>query len=190
MKETTKAHPRRRSNWAFVNRYFVGSGLDVGSGDDPLKAADWPNVTAVTLHDLPDGSSERLEFTDAAFGFVHASNVLEHMADPAAALAEWVRVCRLGGHLIFTVPDFDLYEQGVWPSRWNQGHRHWFTVEKILALIDTLNGGPRKGVDEPAVDIKKIELIDTRNDYTLVGVDQTFPEDGAEAFIEVILEVV
>lgn len=189
MKETSKAHPRRRSNWAFVHRYFVGSGLDVGSGDDPLPADDWPNMTFVTCHDLPDGSGERLPFDSAAFDFVYASNVLEHMADPHAALAEWHRVCRSGGHIIITVPDFALYEQGHWPSRYNAGHRHWFDVEKIIALIDALNADYKHGVAEPVVSIRKIELVDTRYEYPIRPVDQTLDPAGAEAFIEAVLEV-
>lgn len=176
MRETTKAHARRRAQWAFEYRWFVGEGLDVGSGDDPLRAADWPGVTAVTAYDLPDGSTEILPFADAAFDFVHASNVLEHMARPAAALLQWQRVVRPGGHVIFTVPDFTLYEGRTWPSRWNKGHRHWFDYGRLCELL----GG---------LDVRKIELVDTRYNYNLRGVDQTWPADGAEAFWEVVIRV-
>jgi SAM-dependent methyltransferase len=188
MKETSKAHPRRRENWAFVNRYFVGHGLDVGSGNDPLREKDWPNVTSVTCYDAPDGSGEGLPEFGHLFDFVYASNVLEHMSQPLTALCEWIRVCRFGGHIIFTVPDFVLYECGHWPSKWNAGHRHSFDIEKIISLIDDVNVDYKKGISEPVLDIKKIELIDTRYDYSLRMVDQTLPEDGAEAFIEVVLQ--
>ena len=38
-----------------------------------------------------------LEFPDASFDVVHAHQVLQHLTDPVAALAEMRRVCRPGG---------------------------------------------------------------------------------------------
>jgi SAM-dependent methyltransferase len=38
-----------------------------------------------------------LDFSDGAFDVVHAHQVLQHLADPVAALAEMRRVCRPGG---------------------------------------------------------------------------------------------
>jgi len=32
--------------------------------------------------------------------------------------------------LIITVPDEDMYEGGVFPSRWNEDHKHTFTIHK------------------------------------------------------------
>ena len=43
------------------------------------------------------GDARRLGFADASFDIVHAHQVLQHLADPAAALAEMRRVCRPGG---------------------------------------------------------------------------------------------
>ena len=43
------------------------------------------------------GDIYRLGFADASFDVVHAHQVLQHLADPAAALAEMRRVCRPGG---------------------------------------------------------------------------------------------
>jgi SAM-dependent methyltransferase len=39
------------------------------------------------------------------FAFVASSHCLEHLANPLAALAEWHRVTRAGGHLLVVVPD-------------------------------------------------------------------------------------
>jgi ubiquinone/menaquinone biosynthesis C-methylase UbiE len=41
------------------------------------------------VHDLP--------FPSGSFDVVHAHQVLQHVADPVAALREMVRVCRPGG---------------------------------------------------------------------------------------------
>ncbi|AMV25176.1 hypothetical protein VT84_12325 [Gemmata sp. SH-PL17] len=85
----------------------------------------------MTPFDAPDGDAQDLaRYPDARFDFLHSSHCLEHLRDPFAALANWVRVVRPGGHLVVLVPDEDLYEQGVWPSTFNAEHRHTFTVYK------------------------------------------------------------
>ena len=43
------------------------------------------------------GDVRHLGFNDAAFDVVHAHQVLQHLTDPVAALAEMRRVCRPGG---------------------------------------------------------------------------------------------
>jgi SAM-dependent methyltransferase len=43
------------------------------------------------------GDVRRLPFPDGSFDVAHAHQVLQHLADPAAALAEMRRVCRPGG---------------------------------------------------------------------------------------------
>ena len=183
MKETTKAHPRRVENWAFVNRYFVGIGLDVGAGDDGLKVDDWPNADMIDWQTQPDGGTIILPYKDDQFDFIYSSNTLEHMNDTIGVLIHWLDKIKQGGYIIFTVPDFTLYEQGLWPSRWNQGHLHQFSVGRVIELVDELNR-----MVNNTVQIRKIELIDTRYDYSNTETDQTFPEEGAEAWVEVVLQ--
>lgn len=43
------------------------------------------------------GDARRLAIADGSFDVVHAHQVLQHLADPVAALAEMRRVCRQGG---------------------------------------------------------------------------------------------
>ena len=43
------------------------------------------------------GDVYQLAFSDDAFDVVHAHQVLQHLSDPVAALAEMRRVCRPGG---------------------------------------------------------------------------------------------
>jgi len=47
---------------------------------------------------------ERLGFDGASLDLVVSGDVLEHVDDPRKALAEFARVLRPGGHLLFTVP--------------------------------------------------------------------------------------
>jgi SAM-dependent methyltransferase len=47
------------------------------------------------------------EVADDAYDAVLASHVLEHLANPLGALAEWRRVVRPGGHILLIVPHRD-----------------------------------------------------------------------------------
>lgn len=52
---------------------------------------------AVDLHGIPDGR----------YGFLLASHVIEHLANPLRALAEWSRVLTDGGTMVLVVPHRD-----------------------------------------------------------------------------------
>lgn len=51
------------------------------------------------------GHACALPFHDHSLDYVIASHVLEHVANPIAALAEWYRVVRPGGVIYFVVPN-------------------------------------------------------------------------------------
>lgn len=68
-----------------------------------------PRNVALLKQRLPDhvvieGDVEHLPFADGSFGTVLCTEVIEHIPDPAAALAEYRRVLRPGGVLIGSVP--------------------------------------------------------------------------------------
>jgi hypothetical protein len=73
------------------------------------------------------------------------------MWDPKRAVLEWWKLVKPGGHLFIIVPDEDLYEQGVFPSRFNNDHKATFTIFKprswspvsinVLDLVSTLPHG-------------------------------------------------
>lgn len=189
MKETTKAYKRRRDD-PFWKQVFKGDGIDIGSGDDPFRKSWFRGVKSVQPFDMEHGDAEHITrcMELGEFDFVHSSNCLEHMRDPVASLREWFALLRPGGHLVFTVPDEDLYEQGVFPSRWNADHKWTFTMWKdkswseqsinVLELVGGIEG----------CQVRRIHLADTNYDYSKRNCDQTFVmEDGVEAFIEVVL---
>jgi len=138
MYEQSKAAKRRFNDGAFHARYFVGTGLDVGAGPDPLSqyVAVFPLLQGVAHWDLEQGDAQYLQgVRDNEFDFVHASHTLEHMADPRVALGHWLRVVKPGGFLILTVPDEDLYEHGTWPSPYNPDHLWSFTICKAKSAL-------------------------------------------------------
>jgi SAM-dependent methyltransferase len=82
--------------------------------------------------DVEQGDAGRItEYVHRQFDYVYSSHCLEHMHDPASALLEWWKLVKPGGHLMFIVPDEDLYEQGVFPSRFNADHKATFTISKL-----------------------------------------------------------
>ena len=138
--ETTKT----KKIWSNVEvNYLNGNGIDIGCGNDPV----FPNVQPF---DIEHGDANRIsDFVKDQKDFVFSSHCLEHMQDPYLALKEWYKILKPGGYLFILVPDEDLYEQGVFPSRFNPDHKWTFTISKsqswspksinILDLIQTID---------------------------------------------------
>jgi SAM-dependent methyltransferase len=130
---TSRSIQRRILDSRFATRYFVGDGLDVGGGPDSLALFHelFPLIRNIIIYDSPQGDAQKLaNVDDESFNFLYSSHCLEHVRDPEEALANWIRVVRRGGHLVVSVPDEDLYEQGVWPSTFNTDHKITFTLCK------------------------------------------------------------
>ena len=183
---------RRLFDSRFATRWFVGMGLDVGAGNDSLAlyAELFPLIRSVVLYDTPQGNAQLLEnIADSSFDFLYSSHCLEHLDDPFEALGNWIRVVKPGGHLIVNVPDEDLYEQGVWPSRFNTDHKTSWTIDKeeswSLVSVNVLDLVRRFRSEALPV---KIELIDHGYRSSLFGhgIDQT-RMPAAEAAIEIVL---
>ena len=168
-------------------RYFSGRAIDIGSGPDPLSrfAGFWPFLQSVDEWDVEDGDAQYLAgVSDASFDCVYSSHTLEHLVDPAIALDHWLRVLKPGGYLVFTVPDEDMYEQGVWPPRFNNDHKHTFTIAKASSwspvsvnLADLLR--------RPDLELIKLERIVENFREDVPEVDQT-SQWIAESCIEVV----
>jgi ubiquinone/menaquinone biosynthesis C-methylase UbiE len=74
------------------------TGVDINPRNIELLRKRLPN------HTLVEGDIEALPFADASFGTVLCTEVIEHIPDPSAALAEFRRVLQPGGMLIGSVP--------------------------------------------------------------------------------------
>lgn len=190
MKECSKAVMRRLHDVRFATRYFVGAGIDIGAGPDPISlyAEFFPLMRSLKIWDMPDGDAQLLaSATDASFDFVHSSHCLEHMRDPFEALTHWFRVLKPGGHLIAVFPDEDLYELGQFPSTFNSDHKWTFSIhkatswsEKSVNVTDLL-----RHLGDQAQPLK-VELLDAGFRYRLPRFDQTLTPTG-ESAIEIVL---
>jgi SAM-dependent methyltransferase len=91
--------------------------LDAGCGHGryarKLVELGWRDVTGVDLFEPADVATTpgfrylranlaELPFQDAAFDLVYSNSVIYHLNDPAQAIAEFQRVLRPGGRLLFT----------------------------------------------------------------------------------------
>jgi len=142
MDESTKT----KKLWGTLEQSILsGRGIDIGCGADPV----FPHVKCF---DLADGDANQIsKYVHEQFDFVYASHCLEHMHAPRQTVLDWWKLVAEGGHLFFIVPDEDLYEQGVFPSRFNPDHKATFTISKqrswspvsinVLDLARSLPGG-------------------------------------------------
>jgi SAM-dependent methyltransferase len=119
--ETSKT----REQFGELERSIVrGRVLDIGAGPDPI-------TPEAIVFDLEHGDANHITaFPPESFDLVYSSHCLEHMHDPRSTLLNWWSLVKPGGHLFVIVPDEDLYEQGVFPSRFNADHKHTFTISK------------------------------------------------------------
>jgi SAM-dependent methyltransferase len=190
MKELSKSIARRMREPAFSLHYFKGEGIDIGGKPDPLTLyrSFFPLMGNVRIWDLEDGDAQfMVSASDNSVDFIHSSHCLEHLNDPEEGLRNWLRVVKPGGHIIVTIPEEDLYEQGVFPSTFNRDHKATFTLWKssswsrrsfnILEILTRLG---------PAAQPVKIEMLAASYRFDLPRFDQTSTPVG-ECAIEFII---
>jgi methionine biosynthesis protein MetW len=88
---------------------------------------------------------QQLPFEPASFDLVVLADVLEHLVDPAAALARATAWCRRGAAVLVSVPNVAHWQarltlaRGRWPQHdsgtFDAGHLRWFTRESLRALL-------------------------------------------------------
>jgi methionine biosynthesis protein MetW len=86
-----------------------------------------------------------LPFAPGAFDLVVLADVLEHLADPAAALRRAVGWCRPGGAVLVSVPNVAHWSarlalaRGRWPQEesgtFDSSHLRWFTRASLAQLL-------------------------------------------------------
>ena len=109
--------------------YLEGKGFDIGCGSE--KVVEW--ATGVDLHANADVVQDGAKLDTVAsqtVDFVFSSHFIEHVQDWKAALAEWWRVIKPGGHLVLYWPHPDHYPR-IGQFGANPDHKHDLTPGEI-----------------------------------------------------------
>lgn len=141
--EATKAHKRRLADSSCCwENLFAGDGIDIGCGHDPVTSAMYPKIKNVIKYDSMFGHQDAMtlpEIADASLDFVHSSHCLEHLPNPFIAIRNWLRVLKVSGYIICTIPDEVMYEHGHWPSHFNGDHKVAFTLREPPVINHAYN---------------------------------------------------
>ncbi|MCE0483872.1 MAG: class I SAM-dependent methyltransferase [Methylacidiphilales bacterium] len=166
MNESTKSKPF----WGPVEKEATrGKGIDIGCGPDPV-------TPDARRFDKEDGDANRAsEYVKEQFDFVYSSHCLEHMHDPKAAIQDWWKLVKTGGYLFVLVPDEDLYEQGVFPSRFNDDHKATFTISKAKSWSPLSHNVLELGQSLAGGEIVSLQLQDRNYDRSLMSFGKAEP---------------
>jgi SAM-dependent methyltransferase len=104
-------HTEKVARWLAPLERAGGIGTEIGAFKTPL-----PGIHPVYVDRFAEyanepcladffGDATALPFRDDSLAYVASSHVLEHVANPIAAFAEWYRVLRPGGIIYLVVPD-------------------------------------------------------------------------------------
>lgn len=166
MNESTKS----KQYWGPVERKATeGSGIDIGCGPDPV-------TPSARRFDLEDGDANVVSrHVKEQFDFVYSSHCLEHMHEPRATILDWWKLVKPGGYLFVIVPDEDLFEQGVFPSRFNDDHKATFTISKARSWSAKSINVLDLGHSLPGGQIVSLQLQDAGYDRNLASFGKTPP---------------
>lgn len=145
-----------------TERFCFGSGIDVGSGGDPVVpwaiSVDLPaeSFAAYNSGRTPENAihlcvpSDNLPFKDGALDFVYSSHLLEDFSDWTPHLAEWSRVLKPGGTLVILIPEKELFmdamRRGQPP---NCAHKH---EGRVGELTEHFSKAPLAGLIHTEID--------------------------------------
>jgi ADP-heptose:LPS heptosyltransferase/predicted SAM-dependent methyltransferase len=110
-------------------------------------------------------------FADGAVDAVFSSHLLEHVVEYRAALREWWRVIKEGGHLCLYLPHKDLYPNIGQPGG-NKDHKHDFLPQDILDVMD----------EAPDWDLVRNEDRNEREEYSFFQVFKKLPTGQGHKF--------
>ena len=211
---TDLAASSNKENYTYLRQRFVecllshdpASVLDVGCGDGHLlRRCEGLGIEALGLEATDEsvgalvqegltvvrGVAERIPNPDGSWDWVTLRHVPHHVADPAAALAEAMRVCRSG--ILVAEPWFDprfpSQRNALGADRWlKRQHRRTGMVHEdaldLAALLDALPAGIAGNVDVDVVLRLRARLrqdLVEEAEPLLAALDSTDPDRAAYA---------
>ena len=177
--DAPQMHESMKMLWELVP-YTKGHGLDLGCGPsktfphfvgvDNRKDTQMfgiqmnPDHTVPTCENMPFFASEQWDF-------VFSSHLLEHIEDHVAALKEWWRLIKVGGHLCLYLPHKKYYpnigEKGA-----NKDHKHDFMPAEIITEMLKLGD----------LDVVRSEDRNENEEYSFFQVFKKLPVGAGQHF--------
>jgi len=127
-----------------VVEYCSGSGVDVGSGGDPVVPwaiqvdLPWDKFREYNGGRDPDSPIQltcdagNLPFKDGTLDFVYSSHLLEDFWPWKPLLTEWKRVVKPRGYVVILIPDKELWAEALKRGQPpNCAHKHEGTVGEL-----------------------------------------------------------
>ncbi len=155
--------------------YMRGRVLDLGCGEEKI----FPTAIGIdskidaklfgvkVTPDIAVDSCERMPFlADECADATFSSHLLEHITDYKGALAEWVRVTKIGGHLILYLPNNeDDVADGGYPKMGEHGanldHKWNVTYDRVVEAMAEV---------APSWDLIEFEKRDKGMEYSFLFV--------------------
>lgn len=110
---------------------MTGRQLDLGAGAVRLEGSLRADLSRDVSPDVVLDAGRRLPFRGASFARVTCFDVVEHLADIPALMAELYRVLEPGGRLLITTPHFSCANSWTDPT-----HRHHFAWRSFDYFVD------------------------------------------------------
>jgi predicted SAM-dependent methyltransferase len=143
-----------KTRWRAVP-FTRGTGLDLGCGMEKFMQTEFVigidnNIDAQLFNrparaELYMDCKELSRFAAGGFDFAFSSHLLEHLPykDVPGILREWMRVVRIGGHLVLYLPDEDQYPKCAEPERGiaeepyvNKDHKWNVNYDRVVAAME------------------------------------------------------
>lgn len=120
MSETSKLKQFRDQN--FYDKYLKGDVIDIGAGNDPV-------TDSALIFEKCNGDANHIDkyFINKKFDAVYASHLLEHLNNPYESIKAFSNILKNNGYIIIVIPIYELYEQNIWPSIFNDEHKWGFS---------------------------------------------------------------
>lgn len=135
--ESRKSFERRKNEGFWEIYVRPGPVLDIGyKGGDPNATPIFSDAIGLDIG-TPGYNGRDIPFADSTVGTIHASHLLEHIADYYHFFRESFRVLMNEGTLIIMVPLMQAYEnKSIPPSSFNWDHKRFYTAARLCQEIE------------------------------------------------------
>jgi SAM-dependent methyltransferase len=118
-------------------KYCKGQGLDLGCGRSKIRVDAIGIDLYSPLADMNCDARLLEQYPDEHFDYVFSSHLLEEIENTQAVLREWLRVIKVGGHIVLYQADIELYYP-LGHELCNRNHLHHFDWKSLWEILKGL----------------------------------------------------